>query len=223
MKNTVVKFSATQARKLERTLRRTVRRNQTLKPIGHWMLGKRYEAYLQVGELRERLGTKIAGGGTFRRSSPVNPDNIVWIFGMGRSGNTWLMGMMRDMSNQHTWDEPFVGKLFGDFYNRETVANLSRANFIMGDPIRKGWIKSIRDFVLDGAGYSHPNLGSEDFLVVGEHNGSAGAPLLVEALPESRVIMLVRDPKGRCGLHRGRRQEGWLAVPVARENGHHGG
>jgi hypothetical protein len=189
-----------------------VRRNQTLKPIGHWTLGKRYEAHLRVAGLRERLGAKIAGSGTFRRSSNVNPENMVWIFGMGRSGNTWLMGMMRDMSNQQTWDEPFVGKLFGDFYNRETVANLSRANFIMGDPIRRGWIKSIRDFVLDGAGYSHPSFGPEDYLVIGEHNGSAGAPLLVEALPESRVILLVRDPRDVvASIVDGARKGGWLS------------
>jgi hypothetical protein len=38
-------------------------------------------------------------------------------------------------------------------------------------------------------------VGRNNYLVVKEPNGSAGAPLLVEALPESRMILLVRDPR----------------------------
>lgn len=203
--------SKNRARKLEQILRRTMRRNQALKPVGHWLVGKRYQAHLEITQLRARLGAKIAGGGTFQRSNTVNPENMIWIFGMGRSGNTWLIGMMRDFTNHLTWDEPFAGKLFGEFYNNETVANLSRSNFIMGNPIRKGWIQSIRDFVLSGAKYSHPRLKSEDYLVIGEHNGSEGAPLLVEALPESRVILLVRDPRDVvASILDGARKGGWL-------------
>jgi hypothetical protein len=211
MKVNVRRFVTEQAQMLERALRRSVRRNQTLKPLGHWVLGKRYQLHLDIAEFRANLGAKIAGNASSQRSGRVNPENMVWIFGMGRSGNTWLMGMMRDMSNQQTWDEPFVGKLFGDFYNNETVANLSRANFIMGDPVRKGWISSIRSFVLNGAMYSHPRLRPNDYLIIGEHNGSAGAPLLMEALPESRMILLVRDPRDVvASIVDGARKGGWL-------------
>ena len=53
----------------------------------------------------------------------------------------------------------------------------------------------MRTFVLEGADARFPELGENGFLVVKEPNGSVGAPLLVEALPESRVILLVRDPR----------------------------
>lgn len=205
------KAAKDRVRKLEQILRRTMRRNQMLKPIGHWLLGKRYEAHLQVSEIRLRLGARIAGGEHFGRSGSAKAENMIWVFGMGRSGNTWLIGMMRDISGYYTWDEPFVGKLFGEFYNNETIANLSRANFIMGDPTRRGWIKSIRNFVLDGADFSHPRLLPTDYLVIGEHNGSAGAPLLMEAFTESGLILLIRDPRDVvASIVDGARRGGWL-------------
>jgi hypothetical protein len=188
-----------------------MRKNQHLKPVGHWVLGKRYQAHLHVAEWRTRLGAKIAGGKSLRQSSTINPEHLVWVFGMGRSGNTWLIGMMREMHYHKTWDEPFVGRLFGDFYETAKVQALSRAHFIMGDPIRKGWIRSIRNFVLDGAGYSHPNLDPEEYLVIGEHNSSVGAPLLMEAFPDSRMILLVRDPRDIVASNLdGARKGGWL-------------
>jgi hypothetical protein len=199
-------------RTLERALRQVMRRNQKLKPVGHWILGKRYQVHLEVAEWRARLGAKIAGGESYRQSSTISPENMIWVFGIGRSGNTWLLGMMSAVSHYETWDEPYVGRLFGDFYEEAKVQALPRAHFIMGDPIRKGWVRSIRNFVLDGAGYSHPTLGRGKYLVIGEHNSSVGAPLLMEALPESRMILLVRDPRDVIASNLdGAREGGWLA------------
>jgi hypothetical protein len=65
----------------------------------------------------------------------------------------------------------------------------------MSEVTREGWIRAIRNFVLDCASYSHPTLSSDDYLVIKEPNGSIGAPLMMEALPESRMIFLVRDPR----------------------------
>jgi hypothetical protein len=48
----------------------------------------------------------------------VNPENIVWIFGSGRSGSTWLSSMMGDLEGHALWGEPWVGALFGNYYYR---------------------------------------------------------------------------------------------------------
>ncbi len=149
----------------------------------------------------------------YRRISHTGfePENIVWIFGSGRSGSTWLRSMMKDLKRHHLWEEPMVGQLFGQFHDRAPEVELRRPDFIMGDPTREGWIRAIRGFVLECASYDRPYLGASDYLVVKEPNGSIGAPLLMEALPESRMILLVRDPRDIVSsMLDGARQGGWM-------------
>jgi len=103
--------------------------------------------------------------------------------------------MMGEIDGADVWKEPRVGHLFGEFYENTPRAKTESANFIMGSPTRRAWISSIRHFVLTGARYTFPTLGPEDYLVVKEPGGGVGAPFLMEALPESRMILLVRDPR----------------------------
>src|SRR5829696_6864388 len=190
---------------LGRAVRRAGKRNRTLTRVYARLRGERVHAHLELGRLRSRL----AGEGV--RTGGVDPEKMVWIFGSGRSGSTWLRSMMGEMSGVRIWEEPMVGRLFGEFYARAPKENLRSPDFVMGDPIRKGWIESVRNFVLDGARYSNPRLGAEEYLVIKEPNGSVGAPLLMEALPESRMILLVRDPRDVvASVLDAAREGGWL-------------
>jgi hypothetical protein len=189
---------------LGRAVRRAGKRNRTLTRIYGRLIGERERTYLELGRLRSRLAGERARTG-------VDPERMVWIFGSGRSGSTWLRSMMGEIGGFRIWEEPMVGRLFGEFYARAPKENLRSADFVMGDPIRKGWIESVRNFVLDGARYSNPRLGAEEYLVIKEPNGSVGAPLLMEALPESRMILLVRDPRDVvASVLDAAREGGWL-------------
>lgn len=188
---------------LGRAVRSAGKRSRTLTRIYSRLIGERERAYLELGRLRSR----VAG----RDARDIDPGRMVWIFGSGRSGSTWLRSMMGELDGARVWEEPMVGRLFGEFYARAPKDNLRSADFVMGTPIRKGWISSIRNFVLDGARYSNPRLGAGEYLVIKEPNGSVGAPLLMEALPESRMILLVRDPRDVvASVLDAAREGGWL-------------
>src|SRR5215210_5830581 len=139
--------------------------------------------------------------------SGVRPEKIVWIFGSGRSGSTWLSSMMGELSGQTLWGEPWVGTLFGNFYYSQGEGRRQNPQFILGRH-RESWLGSIRNFVLDAAAATFPNLKKDDYLVIKEPNGSIGAPLLMEALPESRMILLVRDPRDVVASSLDARREG---------------
>ena len=150
----------------------------------------------QLVAARDRqLAQLQAGGGDGAAATSVRPGNFVWIFGDGRTGSTWLMRMIEELEDQTLWREPMVGLLFGYlYYLWSDQKRYATRHFIFGRD-RESWIRSIRNFVLDEASTRFPDLGEGEYLVVKEPNGSIGAPLLMEALPESRMILLVRDPR----------------------------
>lgn len=126
----------------------------------------------------------------------VQASNIVWIFGFGRSGSTWLSSVMGEMENHTVWQEPALGALFGNLYYGPGIgeAHHNSPSFILGAQ-REIWSRLIRAFVLDGARAMFPEVSSEGTMVVKDPAGAIGAPLLMEALPESRIVLLIRDPR----------------------------
>ena len=194
------------ARKLGgRVLRRVAGRSRSFEQGCRWLL----DGYRAISPGTARLRARLEGSNA--RGNDVTPENIIWIFGSGRSGSTWLRSMMEDLNQHRAWEEPMIGRLFGDFYDQTKEVDLRRTDFVMADATRKGWIRSIRNFTLDCAGYACPRLGADDYLVVKEPNGSMGAPILMEALPESRMILLIRDPRDIVSSQLdGARQGGWM-------------
>ncbi len=140
--------------------------------------------------------TQIFKRGISTQSDGIRPENIVWVFGNAKTGSTWLAFMMEEIKGHTVWREPYVGELFGRlYYNWDGERHFQTKHFILGGPQKESWLKSMRSFVLSEANARFPEVASGGYLVIKEPNGSIGAPLLMEALPESRMIFLIRDPR----------------------------
>jgi hypothetical protein len=144
---------------------------------------------------KDRRIARLSDSSLAAESDGAIAENIIWIFGTGRSGSTWLMRMMAHMPQASAWNEPMVGRLFGEFYYNAQVGQRNVRKFILGDPAREGWIPLIREFVLGSIRYRWPRFGRRNYLIVKEPNASVGAPLIMASLAESRMILLIRDPR----------------------------
>src|SRR5215210_126141 len=124
----------------------------------------------------------------------VRAENIVWVFGSARTGSSWLSRMMASPPGRSRWNEPDVGRLFGHLYE-QVPHHREQEGFILADRHRGLWLGAARSLVLESAGARFPDRVEGGYVIVKEPHGSMGAPLLMEALPESRMIFLVRDPR----------------------------
>ncbi|HET9966408.1 MAG TPA: sulfotransferase domain-containing protein [Rubrobacter sp.] len=144
---------------------------------------------------REIAGLKQRLAAPAPMADGVSPENVVWIFCSNRSGSTWLSSMMGEVEGHEVWNEPLVGKLFGDLYYVGAAGHEKVKHYILGDYHKGSWLDSIQSFVLSEATARFPEVAGRGYLIIKEPNGSIGAPLLSEAMPASRVIFLVRDPR----------------------------
>ena len=157
-----------------------------------------------------------------RRGRPADegiaPERLVWIFGSARTGSTWLGAMMADLEGHAWWHEPMVGYLFGHLYYERARARRRDENFILGGN-KDLWLGPVRRFVLDSAGARFPERVDGGYLVIKEPHGTLGAPLLSEALPESRIIVLVRDPRDVISSKMDAAREGSWAEEAQKSRG----
>jgi hypothetical protein len=199
-------------------------------PDPDWQSKQLTQARNQIKRLQKQLSNKngrsarsqggLAGSDT--EAGEIRAENVAWIFGAPRTGSTWLSDMMEEAENQTVWREPMVGALFGNPYyvqgsEAQREARHKNKHFILGRH-REAWLRAVRFTVLDGAAARFPNA-TEDggHLIMKEPNGSMGAPLLMEALPESRMILLVRDPRDAvASALDAAREGGWWADKAGR-------
>jgi Sulfotransferase family len=159
-----------------------------------WKAFLHIDAGITRGELPDsgrRIAPPAREGGSSPDTSIVRPENIVWTFGSAWSDSAWL-GSMMGISEGTVWNRPLLGDLFGDlFYVR--AAHRRDKDFVLGGP-EETRSKLIRAFILSAVEAKFPRATHRGYLVVNEPGGSLGAPLLAQALPESRLILLVRHP-----------------------------
>jgi hypothetical protein len=143
---------------------------------------------LDAGVTRGALPEPTSADG--HSAGVVAPENMIWIFGTGRTGSTWLAAMMEEPEGHDVWFEPRVGTIF----DPQRFQRHGGKHFILASQYKDVWLRSIRNFILDGANARFPELAG-GYLAVKEPGGSVGAGLIMEALPESRMVLLIRDPR----------------------------
>jgi LPS sulfotransferase NodH len=130
-----------------------------------------------------------------RKLGQINPQNIVWILGSPRTGSTWLGEILGEPRGHALWKEPFFGVVLGFRNNLANRGFVDSGQFVLGEPHRDVWVRSMRNLFLDVGQAKFPNITPRNYLAVKEPNGSLSAPLIMEAFPESKLVFLVRDPR----------------------------
>lgn len=146
----------------------------------------------EVANLRKRLTDSGSG-----RVNGIKPENIVWIFGTARTGSTWLGSIMKSLPDHALWNEPWLGEIFGSLPYRTPSWEYKRRrrDFILSHHYEKTNLRAIRNFSLEAINARFFEKSKSRYVVVKEPHGSMGAPTLMKAFPESRMIFLVRDPR----------------------------
>ncbi len=159
-----------------------IKKNRTIKTLRQ-RLAKRDE---EIEALQAQLANPAS------QPEDLAPEDVVWILGSPRTGSTWLSRMIGQLDGCRVWQEPFFGVMLSFRDNIANTGHAENANFLFGEPNKPIWLEHMkRLFLAVGAA----RFGRPDRLVVKEPNGSAGSRLILEAFPESSVVLLVRDPR----------------------------
>lgn len=140
----------------------------------------------------------------------MRPENIVWQFGSGRTGSTWLSRMVRAVPGFAPWGEPLVGKMVGDMWRWPGHGDRrDLAAYVFPEDLPDLWRPQLRSFVLSLADARFPGEVAEH-LYASEPNGAQGAVPLMRAFPDSRLVFLLRDPRDVVASFLAAAKAGWL-------------
>ena len=111
---------------------------------------------------------------------------MVWIFGTIRSGTTWLGGQLLNHHSLIYWHEPYIGD------HLKTINDWPlNPHYFFAKNHKPNWLPILRKLLLART-FSQTNTLSMK-IIVKEPNGSGGANILLECLPKSQLIFLLRD------------------------------
>ena len=124
--------------------------------------------------------------------------NLVWVIASRRSGTSWLS---RELLSYNTkfMNEPLVGFHLAGLlgrnakYYRRIDESQEKKDYFFNNNFKETWIFFLRKLILNRIYAQFQSLDS--IIVIKEPNGSMGADIIFEALPNSKMIFLLRDPR----------------------------
>jgi len=124
--------------------------------------------------------------------------NLVWIFGSPRSGTTWLASELLS-NHSFCFHEPLLGEHISSV--RELGGNIirridedrNRPHYFFSDSYKSTWKYYMRKLILHRIHAQFPLL--HKTIVIKEPNGSFASDIIAETLPNSKIIIILRDPR----------------------------
>ena len=128
---------------------------------------------------------------------------IVWVFCSDRSGSTWLAKDLLNHSENILWNEPKIVHSFEISKNilgletgtplikKPFERDLARPNYFFSEQYKSNWIDYLKKLLLHRA-FSFSQTIKKN-LIIKEPSGGEGIRTILECLPNSKMIFLVRD------------------------------
>ncbi|MBI1346145.1 glycosyltransferase [bacterium] len=118
-------------------------------------------------------------------------ERVGWIIGCGRTGSTWLAEMLGDLPKIRRWHEPYFGRFLKHLEEHPEDQD-RRASFFFRT-YQRTWMDGLRDLFFQMVRARYPQFGRHA-LVVKEVNTPELYPWIPAIFPQSRLILLLRDP-----------------------------
>jgi len=127
---------------------------------------------------------------------------LVWMLGSPRSGSTWLRQLLTDGTQVASMAEPLIGMHLGAIASAAVpmwppaggmrIPDIrSDGEYFFSSDRARHWQPALRGLILSRIRPQVPR--SAKRFVIQEPNGSEGADLLMQALPRSYLLFLLRD------------------------------
>ncbi len=122
--------------------------------------------------------------------------NLVWIFASPRSGTTWTSVQLLSHKTK-LMGEPLIGshlanaRELGNTYIRRYEEQAEREPYFFSSKYKDVWQHYVRKLILHRIYAQFQDLSST--IIIKEPNGSMAADLITDCLPQSKVLILLRD------------------------------
>jgi len=127
----------------------------------------------------------------------------VWLFGPPRSGTTWLGSQLLNHPENIIWFEPWIGLHLGMLFGSEgTIGSeqsfdrvydmqSSGGRYFFSPHHKKNWMPALRKLILTREFSESQTI--EKNVIIKEPVGSNSADIIMESMPKSKLIFLLRD------------------------------